>query len=277
MDSTSSFEPLPAAEGGPSHTRRLGDTSRRAAGPWTPTIHALLRHLEKAGFTGSPRVLGDGFAEPDGAPAAGPGGAEEVLTWIEGDIVHPHAWPSEDAVHRVGRMLHDLHTAGSTFEPPPDAQWQPWWMHRSGPDSVIGHCDAGPWHVVARNGEPVAFIDWTLAGPVDRLDEVAATAWWHAQLHDDDVAARHALPDPDTRARQVRAFLDGYELPRNDRARLVTRMIEIAIRDCAAEAARAGITPESADPGPLWSLAWRARAADWMIRHRTLLEQAVTG
>ncbi|MEV6970733.1 aminoglycoside phosphotransferase family protein [Hamadaea sp. NPDC051192] len=264
MQSPSSFEPLPAAEGGPSHTRRRGGTTRRAAGPWTPTVHALLRHLEQAGFAGSPRVVGDGAD-----------GTDEVLTWIDGDIVHPYAWPSEDAVHAVGRLLRDLHTAGADFVPPPDAYWQPWWMHRSGPDTVIGHCDAGPWHVIARDGEPVGLIDWTLAGPVDRLDEVAATGWWHAQLHDDDVAARHGLPDPDTRALHLRAFLDGYELPGEDRQVLVTRMIEVAIRDCAAEAARAGITPGSADPGPLWSLAWRARAADWMIRHRTLLERAV--
>jgi hypothetical protein len=52
-------------------------------------------------------------------------------------------------------------------------------------------------------------------------------------------------------------------------------MIEYAIRDCAAEAVKAGVTPGSADPGPLWSLAWRSRSAAWMIRHRTLLENAV--
>ena len=52
-------------------------------------------------------------------------------------------------------------------------------------------------------------------------------------------------------------------------------MIEFAIRDCAAEAAQARITPDSTDPAPLWSLAWRARAAGWMISHRSLLENAL--
>ena len=28
---------------------RVGDTVRRAAGRWTPTIHALLRHVRAAG------------------------------------------------------------------------------------------------------------------------------------------------------------------------------------------------------------------------------------
>ncbi len=26
---------------------RLGDTVRRSTGPWTPAVHALLRHLER--------------------------------------------------------------------------------------------------------------------------------------------------------------------------------------------------------------------------------------
>ncbi|MEU8664235.1 hypothetical protein AB0C31_47270, partial [Actinoplanes philippinensis] len=175
-----------------------------------------------------------------------------------------------------GWWWRDLHAATAGFRPPPDAVWHPWWTHRDGPGSVIGHCDAGPWNTVARDGLPVAFIDWTLAGPVDRLDEVAATAWWNAQLHGEDVAERNDLPDPVARSRQLRLFLDGYELPTADRPGLVNRMIEIAIRDCAYEAARARITPESTDAGPLWALAWRSRAADWMIRHRTLLERAMT-
>jgi hypothetical protein len=126
----------------------------------------------------------------------------------------------------------------------------------------IGHCDTGPWHIVAR-GLPVAFIDWTLAGPTDRRDEVAATGWWNAQLHDDDIAEANHRADAVTRGAQLRQFLDGYGLPAAEGAGLVTHMIEFAIRDCAWEAIRAQVTPESTDPTPLWALAWRARAAAW--------------
>ncbi|MDG4788961.1 aminoglycoside phosphotransferase family protein [Micromonospora sp. WMMD1102] len=266
MDSVTSFVPLSAAEGGPSSVVRTGQIVRRAARPWTRTVHALLHHLEEVGFTGSPWVVGTG-TDGDG---------NEMLTYVEGEIVHPRAW-TDEGIWQVGRLLRDLHAATASFRPPPGAVWQPWWMHREGPDSVIGHCDAGPWHIVARAGRPVAFVDWTLAGPVDRLDEVVGTAWWNAQLHDDDIAERHQLPAPADRARQLRLFLDGYELPAADRVGLVDRMVEFAVRDCAAEAARARITPESTDPTPLWALAWRARAAGWMIRHRTLLERAVSG
>jgi hypothetical protein len=53
-------------------------------------------------------------------------------------------------------------------------------------------------------------------------------------------------------------------------------MIEYAIRDSAAEAIQARVTPDQGDATALWAIAWRARSAAWMIRHRHLLEHAAT-
>ena len=58
-----------------------GDVVRRPAGPWTPAVHALLDHLERAGFAGSPHAV-----STDGA---------DVVTYIPGEPVHPHAWSDE--------------------------------------------------------------------------------------------------------------------------------------------------------------------------------------
>ena len=52
-------------------------------------------------------------------------------------------------------------------------------------------------------------------------------------------------------------------------------MIEYAIRDSAAEAIQAHVTPDR-DSTALWAIAWRARSAAWMIRHRHLLEHVIT-
>jgi hypothetical protein len=245
---------------------RRGGTVLRPAGPWTPAVHGLLRYLERAGFAGAPRVVGDGY------DAQG----REVLTFVEGTFVHPHAW-SDEGIWHAGRLLRALHDATAGFRPSADATWCPGPFRTSfgAPGTVVTHGDAGPWNLAARDGLPVAFIDWDTAGPAGRLDEVAAAGWWNAQLHDDDVARRQGLPPADARAAQLGYFLDGYRLTAAEREGLVTRMIEYAIRDCAAEAVKAGVTPGSADPGPLWSLAWRSRSAAWMIRHRTLLENAV--
>ena len=129
---------------------------------------------------------------------------------------------------------------------------------------------------MARDSLPVAFIDWVTAGQASRLEEIAATAWLNAQLHDDDIAERQGLPGAQARAAQLRSFADGYRLAAADRRGLVTGMIEYAIRDSAAEAVQARVTPQSGDRGALWAIAWRARSAAWMVRHRSLLENALT-
>lgn len=204
MSSSSPITRLPDPGGQPSRVFRRGGTVLRPAGPWTPAVHALLRHLEQAGFTGAPRVVGDGYD----------GQGREVLTFIEGTFVHPHAW-TDDQIWHTGRLLRALHDATATFQPPPDAVWYPW-PFRAGPGqpgTVISHGDAGPWHFAVRDGQPFALIDWDTAGPTNRRDEIAATAWWNAQLHDDDIAERHALPPAAARAAQLAYFLDGYQLP----------------------------------------------------------------
>src|SRR5689334_21504921 len=58
---------------------RHGDRVRRPTGPWSPAVHEYLRHLDSAGFEGSPRVLatGDGWEE---------------LTYIEGEVAFDPDW-----------------------------------------------------------------------------------------------------------------------------------------------------------------------------------------
>jgi hypothetical protein len=38
--------------------------------------------------------------------------------------------------------------------------------------------------------------------------------------------------------------------------------------------AMGAVTPDQGDTTALWAIAWRARSAAWMIRHRHLLEDA---
>jgi Phosphotransferase enzyme family len=238
-----------------------GDVVRRPAGPWTPAVHALLDHLERTGFTGSPHAV-----SADG---------EDVVAYIPGGSVSPHAW-SDAGVFQVGCLLRTLHDSTASFVPPPGAAWHPWPFASDAPDAIISHRDTGPWNIVARDGLPVAFIDWVTAGPADPVEEIAATAWLNAQLHDDDIAERQGLPGAQARAAQLRYFADGYRLAAAGRRGLVTAMIEYAIRDSAAEAIQAGVTPQSGDCDALWAITWRARSAAWMVRHRSVLENALT-
>jgi hypothetical protein len=257
--------------GGRTRVHRRGDTVVRDTGPWAPAVHALLRHLEAVGFSAAPRLVGTGFDA----------GGRETLTYIEGEFTQPGPW-SLDGAAAVGALLRDLHRATSSFRPPDDAAWRPWHgRDLGGPDTVIGHCDAAPWNIVARHGRPVALIDWETAGPVDPLTELAQVCWLNAKLHDDMVAEIEGLPPVAGRARQLGAIVAAYGLSAAQRAGFFDRIVEFVVSDTAAEADSAGVTPEltahsaAGSPSALWAIAWRARSAAWLLRHRRPLEAAL--
>jgi Ser/Thr protein kinase RdoA (MazF antagonist) len=142
-------------------------------GPHSPLVHAVLEHLESAGFSGAPRFLG--------LDARG----REVLTHLEGEVAgRPHpAWLAEDSrLASVARLLRAYDDAVAGFAPParlleavappglpgmpPEPEPPP------GAERLIGHLDVTPENVVFRGGEAVALIDFDLVRPATRLDEV---------------------------------------------------------------------------------------------------------
>src|SRR5438067_746137 len=64
---TSADDLVPLPGGGRSVVHRRGDVVIRDAGPWTPAVHALLRHLEDVGFAVAPRLAGS--CPPRSGPA----------------------------------------------------------------------------------------------------------------------------------------------------------------------------------------------------------------
>jgi Phosphotransferase enzyme family len=180
---------------------RIGNTVHRPLRRWTTTVHAVLRHLEQAGFTGAPRVLGFDDAE------------REVLTFLEGETV-ADAWPwpawvsSDETLTQVGSWLRGLHDATVDFVPPEDELWfvaQCW-----RPGLVIGHNDAAPYNAVWRRGRLVGFVDWDLAGPCSRESDLAYSALMWVPL----LAPGSAWPMPsrpvEERYRRLHLLLDAY-------------------------------------------------------------------
>ncbi|MDP9093669.1 MAG: aminoglycoside phosphotransferase family protein [Actinomycetota bacterium] len=244
----------------------------RDGGSWSPTVVALLAHFERFGFAGAPRIVGTGI-DAEG---------RETITYLPGGSPHPRAW-SDDAAYRLGEVLRAAHEAARTFNAPFRPLWQPWFgRDLPGDLPVIGHCDVGPWNwVAAADGLPYALLDWEFAGPVDALWEVAHAAWLNAQLHDDDIAEFHSLPDALGRARQARLILDGYGLSASRRVGMVNRMIELAIHSARAEAVTYSVSASSPEAHNtngypvLWAVTWRARSASWMLRNRARLESSI--
>jgi hypothetical protein len=188
-------------------TVRAGGTVRRPVRPWTATVHAVLRHLEDAGFDGAPRVLG---VDERG---------REVLTHLDGETVGDALpWPawvaSDGALVQVGAWLRRLHDATAGFVPPRDAVWFAGQGWRAG--LVVGHHDAAPWNAVWRDGRLAGFVDWDTAGPSDPAFDLAWSALvWVPLLAEGTAWPVPARPVADRR-RRLHLLLDAYGL--GDRA-----------------------------------------------------------
>ncbi len=254
----------PLTSGGRTAVARRGSVVARKTGPWAEAVHALLHHLAIVGFQGAPQVVEPGFD----------GQGRELLTFIEGEIIHPNPWANE-AIDQLGRLLRRLHDATASFRAPKHALWQPWYGRAVGRPDIFGHCDVAPWNIIVREGVPIGLIDWEFAGPVNRLTEVAIAAWHSTQLYDDDIASKNGLPSAAERMRQVRTFVDAYGLSMHERRHLSYRLIEFAIQSAANEVIKEKITPDSREAPGIWGIAWRVRSAAWLLRNRSTLEMVL--
>ena len=256
-------EPVPGTF---STLARVGETVRRSTGPWTPAVHALLRHLERVGFDGAPRVLG--------FDAQG----REVLTYVPGYVTRA-ASPdvvTEPALSEVGRLLGRYHKAVSGFSLPPGVQWHGGGAD-PGPEEVICHNDLAPRNTVFRGGIPVAFVDFDLASPAPPAWDVAHLAWQFVPLADDEGCARQGWrSSPPDRPGRLRVLCDGYGLTEGDRSgfpELLARRMETTasgIEALAAEGVPAHMRwVEEGVPAMV-----RADRA-WVERNREVLRRAL--
>jgi aminoglycoside phosphotransferase (APT) family kinase protein len=180
---------------------RVGETVRREAGPWTPAVGELLRHLERKGFEGAPRFLG---IDEQG---------REVLGYIEGETVGDLLpWPpwthDDETLDQVADWLAAYHAAVEDFEPPSDAVWR--LSARWSADVVVGHNDAAPYNAVWRDGRLAGFIDWEFAAPVPREWDLAFVASSWVPLHARHVVEREGFTNFEARPARLRRLLARY-------------------------------------------------------------------
>ncbi|WP_193103513.1 phosphotransferase [Brachybacterium sp. FME24] len=204
----------------------------------------------------------------------------DEVSFVEGttavDVVLNH-----DQVESLGRLLRSLHDASASFDALGADAWQPFEFRATTStgtfggggflsEIVVGHGDTGPWNVLTTSERSVSLIDWEFAGPIVRLDEIAASCWLNIRFHDPDVDAVAPLTGLREKVALLEALLSGYGLPRDLWPAVVHAMSDYAIRDTAYEATRLDITASqvTADESAEWRLAWRSRSAAWIVRHR---------
>ncbi|MGC1208875.1 MAG: phosphotransferase [Ornithinimicrobium sp.] len=233
---------------------RIGNTVRRPSGPWSRSVHSLLRHLNEVGYPGAPRTLG--FDEL----------GRHVLKYVEGEVIMPFE-PRDylTAARRIGSLIRDFHDAFAEFTPAPDATWNVV-IPPDARDLIIHH-DLAPWNLVLGSQRWV-FIDWDNAGPGSRLWDLAYAAHGFTPLEPATAAT--------TAAQRLAALAEGYRLEQNERTRLADLLVPriMSMYDLLRDGHETGTQP--------WARLWDAghgrvwlNHAEYTERHIDLLRGAL--
>ena len=238
---------------------RVGDTVRRPQRATSPAIHALLRHLADAEFSGAPRFLG---VDEQG---------REVLSYVPGTAITPPypAWAlTDEALVSVALLLRAYHQAVSTFDPSPYV----WPTSPPAPFAreLVSHNDPNLDNIVFREGRAVALIDFDLASPGCRVWDVACAARLWAPLRPEryvDDARRGRTLD------RFRLFVDSYGLTDAERDDLLTA-VRLNHEWCYAIVGTAAAHGHDGF-ADYWTVGAKQRAADtgeWYVDNSALLQ-----
>ena len=168
---------------------RVGDTVRRPAGPWSPTIQRLLGHLREQGATWAPEPLGlDEEGRDNVAFMPGMVPQYPLPEWVWSDAV----------LLRAVQYLGELHEASRTF----DTAGATWQLPAHEPAEVICHNDFAPYNMVFHDGRLRAVIDWDTASPGPRVWDLAYLAYRLVPLTGGDAGTE--------RARRLRLLCRAY-------------------------------------------------------------------
>jgi hypothetical protein len=166
---------------------RVGDTVRRATGPWTPAVHGLLNYLADAGLTGIPRVLG---YDDQG---------REILDYLPGTSYGPEV--PDDVLADAMRWLAEYHRVVASYRPVGELVWRTSRGELAAGQIICMH-DYGYYNWIGTESGFSGVIDWDMAGPGVPLDDIAFAAWNTAPL---------ALPmDPAYQAARLRLMASAY-------------------------------------------------------------------
>ncbi len=239
----------PLAGGNSNAVVRIGDTVHREAGPWTATVHRLLRHVRANGFGLVP--------EPIGSDDRG----REVLSYLPGTVpAYPMpAWAWDDQVLvEAAAALRRFHDATAGFECA-DAAWQ---QPAHPPIEVVCINDVAPYNMVFDDAHRLTgIIDVDQASPGSRAWDLCYLAYRIVPLvapSNPDVPS--STQDERTRRLALLCATYGGVVPADVLAVLPDRLRAIAASSLLASTER----PELAAHARIYldDAAWVSRTAD---------------
>ena len=166
---------------------RLGETVRRTPTPpeRSAFVTGLLALFERRQWAGAPRFLGtdergrEMFQYIEGRAAASPGERSAART--------------DDSLVRVAQLVRAFHDL--THGTP-----------QAGDQDVVCHNDLAPKNTVYDGTwHPLAFVDWDLAAPGERVDDIAHVCWQYLDLGP-------AITDVPEAARRIALICEAYGL-----------------------------------------------------------------
>jgi tRNA A-37 threonylcarbamoyl transferase component Bud32 len=178
---------------------KIGNTVHREMGKNSDYVHQVLAFLKKQGYTFAPDYIGTDER------------GREIIEFIDGYTPHgqevPKAtWSLETMteIFQQIRKLHDL-TAGTELAQDKDC---------------VCHGDPSYANTVYRDGKAVAFIDWDLAHPGNRVEDVAYAIMQYLSI------GEYISPNgPEERAELARKLADAYGLTTAQRALVTDAML----------------------------------------------------
>ncbi|TBN57087.1 aminoglycoside phosphotransferase family protein [Glaciihabitans arcticus] len=241
---------------------RIGETVRRPSAVTSEPVRRLLEGLAELGFAGAPRHLGVDAAD------------RHVLDFVSGEVA-TRPWPAwlgdEDRLASVARLVRAYDDAALEIGLP---EWSSAMLRDDPPGTpptiagepqFIGHVDITPENVVFRDDAAFSLIDFDLARPATRAEEVVnMLLWWAPWVPVEDREYMVEGVDPFHRAGVI---VDAYGLSDAERASLVPLSRNLADRSWHLMKHRA----ETLGGG--WARMWGEGVGDRILRRQRWLAQ----
>ncbi len=202
---------------------KVGDTVRRPIRGDRALQHALLTHLEKKGFSGTPRFLGIDEL------------GREMLSFLAGDVPRDLGYYDDSQLREAAGLLRRFHDATVDFPPV--------WENDA---EVMCHNDWGPCNTVFRGNTPFGIIDFDAAAPGVRLWDFGHAAWLWLDIGNPEHRA-------DEQMHRLGVFVAGYGEP--------TRSAEEVAPFIAARQTALAASARERGQGALAD--WARSCADW--------------
>lgn len=194
---------------------RIGETVRRPLKSWSPTIHKLLKHLEKNTFKWAPQFYG--IDEKN----------REILSFIHGEaaVEFPRLkayMMTDEVLIDIANILKSFHDISASFDRHIDDEWM---LSYPGtlPIEVICHNDCAPYNVVFSGGKVSGIIDFDTACPGPRIWDIAYTLYTFVPLgrlvYDPacDVLTNYkSNKHGNNRKKRIAVFLNAYGMNRRN-------------------------------------------------------------